>query len=142
MPYDHLVHQYQPEQLKNLTEAFDLAWPTVVQARRIRNEDQAIWHRQRVANYILACLPAYKRAVLWFSGMQGDKQRGIDQLMRAGRGAYYLGPYAKILLALALLREKRGREASQCMQELTAEFPQSPLFARERAKIDKLAAAK
>jgi len=55
MPFDHVAHQYQPEQLKGLTEAFDLAWPIIVQARRIRNEDQALWLRQRVANYILAC---------------------------------------------------------------------------------------
>ena len=91
------------------------------------------------ANYILACLPTYKRAVLWFGGLQGDKRRGIEQLSQAARDGYYLGPYAKIMLALALLREKRGEEARRWIRELTVEFPESPLFARERASIDRLA---
>jgi hypothetical protein len=55
MPFKHVAQEYQPEQLKNLTVAFELTWPKVVQARRIRNEDQALWLRQRVANFILAC---------------------------------------------------------------------------------------
>jgi hypothetical protein len=88
------------------------------------------------ANYILACLPSYKRAVLWFGGMQGDKKRGLDQLARAARDGNYLAPYAKILLALALLREKRGPEARGLVRELTTTYPQSPLFARELAAIE------
>jgi hypothetical protein len=91
------------------------------------------------ANYILACLPSYKRAVLWFGGLQGDKRRGIEQLTRAARDGYYLGPYAKVMLALALLREKRGSEARRLIHELTDEFPESPLFTREKAAIDRLA---
>ncbi len=90
------------------------------------------------ANYILACLPSYKRAVLWFGGMQGDKQRGMDQLAKAANTGVYLGPYAKIMLALALVREKRANEAKRLMKELAADFPQSPLFAREQAKIERL----
>jgi hypothetical protein len=91
------------------------------------------------ANYILACLPSYKRAVLWLGGLQGNKQRGIEQLSQAARDAFYLAPYAKILLALALLREKRGNESRRLLRELTSEFPDSLLFARERAAIDRLA---
>jgi hypothetical protein len=88
------------------------------------------------ANYILASLPAYKRAILWFGGMQGNKQRGMDQLAQAARSGLYLAPYAKVFLALVLIREKRAAEASRLMRELTAEFPESPLFARERMKIE------
>jgi hypothetical protein len=88
------------------------------------------------ANYILASLPAYKRAFLWFGGMQGNKQRGIEQLTQASRNALYLGPYAKMMLALVLTREKRTADAQRLMNELTAEFPDSRLFAREQAKIE------
>jgi len=90
------------------------------------------------ANYILASLPAYKRAILWFGGMQGSKERGMDQLAQAARDGLYLGPYAKIFLALALVREKRVADARRLMNELTAEFPDSPLFAREQAKIERI----
>jgi len=91
------------------------------------------------ANYILACLPTYKRAVLWFGGLQGDKQRGLEQLEQAARDGLYLAPYAKIMLALAFIREKRPSDARRLMKELTAQFPESPLFARERAKMERMA---
>lgn len=91
------------------------------------------------ANYILGSLPAYKRAVLWFGGMQGDRGEGLEQLGRAAREGAYLAPYAKVLLALALIREKRAAEASRWMRELVTAFPDSPLFRREQAKIDRIA---
>ncbi|MEP6961042.1 MAG: hypothetical protein ABI995_03130 [Acidobacteriota bacterium] len=87
------------------------------------------------ANYILACLPSYKRAVLWFGGLQGDKQRGMDQLAEAARTGLYLAPYAKVMLALAMLREKRKAQAFTLATELTTQFPDSPLFARIRQGI-------
>jgi hypothetical protein len=70
--------------------------------------------------------------------MQGNKQRGMDQLAQAAQSGLYLAPYAKILLALALTREKQVARAQRLMSELTTEFPQSPLFAREQAKIARL----
>jgi len=82
------------------------------------------------ASYIVACLPIYKRAVLWFGGVQGDKKRGMDQLALAARTGKYLAPYAKVMLALALLREKRPAESGALVHELTTAFPDSPLFAR------------
>ena len=30
MPFSHVSNSYQPEQLKKLTEAFDLAWPEIM----------------------------------------------------------------------------------------------------------------
>jgi len=35
------------------------------------------------ANYIIGCLPGYKRAMLWVGGVHGDKALGIEQLSRA-----------------------------------------------------------
>lgn len=91
------------------------------------------------ASYILGCLPFYKRTVLWFGGIQGDKRRGMDQLAQASRTGTYLAPFAKIMLALALLREKRPLESAVLLRELTSSFPESPLFARERGKIERIA---
>lgn len=82
------------------------------------------------ASYIIGSLPIYKRAVLWFGGIQGDKKRGMEQLAQAARTGTYLGPFAKVVLALALLREKRPAESQTLLRELTAAFPDSPLFAR------------
>ena len=87
------------------------------------------------ANYIIGCLPGYKRVFLRFGGIRGDKPRGMQQLQMAAARGHYLRPYAKILLALAALREKQVELARSNLRELTTEFPSNPLFARELAKI-------
>lgn len=48
---------------------------------------------------------------------------------------HYLRSFAKILLALAALREKKTEVASKQLTELVAEFPENPLFANELAKV-------
>jgi hypothetical protein len=90
------------------------------------------------ANYITGSLPAYRRAFLWFGGVHGDKKLGIEQLTRAASDGHYLRPYAKLLLALAALREKNPKMARMELEELAAEFPSNPLFGRELAKITPL----
>jgi len=86
------------------------------------------------ASYIIACLPAYKRAVLFVGGIRGDRRRGLEQLARAARTGRYLAPFAKVMLALSMFREKQPAEGRRLLAELAAEFPQSPLFARELTK--------
>jgi hypothetical protein len=89
------------------------------------------------ANYIIGCLPGYKRAALWFGGVHGDKTLGMQQLARAAASdhAHYLRPYARLMLALAALREKDPDVARQQLQNLTMEFPENHVFATELAKI-------
>ncbi len=92
------------------------------------------------ANYIIGCLPAYKRFFLWFGGIHGDRERGMAQLEATAQHGHYLQPFAKTLLALASLREKRPERARALFQELTAEFPDNPSFARELSLLEKRAA--
>ena len=89
------------------------------------------------ANYIIGCLPGYKRAVLWFGGVHGDKDLGMQQLARAAASehAHYLRPYARLMLALASLREMNADVTRQQLQDLVMEFPENPLFAKELAKV-------
>lgn len=87
------------------------------------------------ANYIIGSLPGYKRFFLWFGGIHGDKAGGMQQLQAAAMRGHYLRPYAKMLLALAALREKQADLARSLLIELTAEFPQNPLFTRELSKL-------
>jgi hypothetical protein len=88
------------------------------------------------ANYILGSLPGGKRFFLRFAGVRGDKRAGIKQLEIAAASGRYLRPFAKILLALAALREKKPDVARAQLTELVAEFPQNPLFASELAKLN------
>lgn len=89
------------------------------------------------ANYIIGCMPAYKRALLWVGGVHGDKALGMQQVARAAASehARYLRPFARLMLALAALREKNPDLARQQLQELTTEFPENALFAQELAKV-------
>ena len=84
-------------------------------------------------NYIIGSLPAHKRFFLWLGGIQGDREVGMKQLETAATKGNYLRPFAKILLALAALREGKSGLARTQLEELAAEFPQNPLFARELA---------
>jgi len=88
------------------------------------------------ANYIIGCLPGYKRAFLWFGGVHGDRERGMDQLQRTAEHGHYLKPFAKAWLALACEREHQNDRARQLLVELQTEFPANPLFAHELELLD------
>jgi hypothetical protein len=88
------------------------------------------------ANYVIGSLPGYKRAFLWFGGIHGDRERGLDQLQRAAEHGHYLQSFAKSWLALACEREHQMDRAHQLLVELVAEYPTNPLFAHELALLD------
>lgn len=94
------------------------------------------------SNYIIGCLPSYKRAFLWFGGIHGDRMRGMQQMQLTAEHGHYLKPFAKILLALAAEREHQLDLAHKMLTELTAEFPSNPLFAHELALLEKRFAEK
>jgi hypothetical protein len=82
-------------------------------------------------HYIIGCLPAYKRAFLWFGGIRGDRERGMHEMQVAASQGHYLRPFAKILLALAYRREHQPDRARLLLAELTQQFPTNPRFAYE-----------
>ena len=89
------------------------------------------------ANYIIGSLPGIKKFFLGFIGIHGDKKVGTQQLKIAADLGRYLRPFAKILLALAALGEKKPDVARVQLAELVAEFPGNPLFASEPAKLNR-----
>jgi hypothetical protein len=88
------------------------------------------------SNYVIGCLPGYKKMFLWFGGIHGDKDRGMVQLQTAADQGHYLRPFAKILLALASEREHEDYRAHLLLSQLTKEFPENPLFAHELALLN------
>jgi hypothetical protein len=55
--------------------------------------------------------------------------------LTAERG-HYLAPFARILLAIAYVREKNKPRARELLVSLRDEFPQNPLFAQEITRLD------
>jgi hypothetical protein len=87
------------------------------------------------ANYIIGSLPGYKRVLLRVGGIRGDRQAGMIQLEMAATQGDYLKPFAKILLALAALREGEITLARTQLEQLASEFPHNPLFEHELALL-------
>lgn len=87
------------------------------------------------ANYIIGCLPAYKRIFLSFGGIHGDRALGMRQLQLAAEHGHYLKPFAKVMLALAALREKKYGLARHLFADLHEQFPANSVFTSELEKL-------
>jgi hypothetical protein len=130
--YASLIDKHQVESLKMIRDADKYAKKLLL----IEPEATDAYYTLGAANYIIGSLPGFKRFVLGLGGIHGDKRIGIQQLEIAAERGHYLRPFAKILLALAALREKKPQVACTQLKELVAEFPQNPLFATELAKLN------
>ncbi|MFB3779354.1 MAG: hypothetical protein ACE141_17180 [Bryobacteraceae bacterium] len=91
--------------------------------------------------YVVGSLYFFVRWFVRIDGIQGNKEKAIEHLqIVAERGRYY-GPFARVLLAVIHLREKRPHEAERLLAGLVAEYPENPLFHRELARASELARA-
>ena len=115
---------------------------TATRLLAVRADAQDAYVALGAANYIIGCQPAYKRFLLWFGGVRGDRQRGMEQLQLAAEGGHYLRPLAQALLALAAEREGQFDLARRLFTDLSREFPANPVFARELALVEKGGARK
>ena len=59
-----------------------------------------------VENYLLGSSPAPVRWVLRMTGAQTDKEEGVQRLRLTADKGHYLAPFARLLLAVAALRDK------------------------------------
>lgn len=87
-----------------------------------------------IANYIVGSLGSGSRFALWFGGIHGNKNLGMEQVAKAADQGRYLQPFAKVVLALAARREHQPRLAQGLLRELKDRYPDSALFASEYAK--------
>ena len=88
------------------------------------------------SKYIIGSMAAPLRWVLRLGGVSGDKKQGIVELQMTADHGRYLSPFARILLAIAYVRDKDNGRAREVLAALRDEFPKNPLFAREIARLD------
>jgi len=86
-------------------------------------------------NYILGLKPAPIRWLLRMTGAETNAALGRQDMELAATQGHYLAPFARLLLAVAALRDKDRTKARQILASLAAEFPNNPLYARQLAKI-------
>ncbi|HTS66883.1 MAG TPA: hypothetical protein VMH28_32890 [Candidatus Acidoferrales bacterium] len=88
-----------------------------------------------ISEYMVGSLPFFVRWFVHFDNIEGDKKKGIERLKLVAQEGRFFKPFSKILLATIALREKRPRDARQYLQELTAQYPENPLFRKELDKL-------
>ena len=126
-----IVEKKHIDGLKRMKEANDYAR----QVLSVHPEVIDVYVAPGSANYIIGCLSGTARFFLWFGGINGDKNLGMEEVGKTADGGRYLKGFAQILLALSSRREKQDAKAEVLLKALTEEYPKSPLFAAEYAKV-------
>jgi hypothetical protein len=90
-----------------------------------------------ISRYIVGSMAAPVRWLLRMGGVSGDKARGIAELQTTAKNGRLLAPFARILLAIAYVRDKNTPRAREILLALQKDFPNNHLFPRELARLDK-----
>jgi hypothetical protein len=88
------------------------------------------------SKYIVGSMSAPVRWLVRMGGVSGDKAGGISELQQTAQHGHFLAPFARILLAIAYVRDKDKPHARELLTGLRDEFPSNPLFVREIARLD------
>ena len=88
-----------------------------------------------VENYMLSLRFAPVRWVLSWTGAGTDRAEGIRLLQLTAAQGHYLAPFARMMLAVAAIRDGHPQEARDILTALSKEFPRNSLYTRERDRI-------
>jgi hypothetical protein len=69
------------------------------------------------------------------TGSNVDREKGIEQIRNAALHGRYLEPFARLLLAVAALRDHDSPRALEFLGELHRRFPDNELYTREMNRI-------
>jgi hypothetical protein len=103
----------------------------------IRPDYYDAWIAVGVENYMLSMKPAPVRWLLKVGGGQTDRTLGIEKLKLTAEKGHYLLPFARLLLAVAALRERDKNQARNLLAGLAREFPNNPLYTQELARLER-----
>jgi hypothetical protein len=93
------------------------------------------WLAIGVENYLLSIKPAPVRWLLQLAGAETDRELGLEKLRLTAEKGRYLAPFARLLLAVAALRDQDTAHARALLAGLIREFPRNPLYAKELARL-------
>jgi hypothetical protein len=99
------------------------------------------WIAVGVENYMLSVKPLPLRWLLRLAGGETDRALGIEKLKLASEKGHYLAPFAKLLLAVAALRDHNTEGARALLDGLVREYPHNPLYTEELARLQPAAGA-
>lgn len=85
--------------------------------------------------YVLASFPGSLKFLLYFAGLSGDKEQGIQAVEATSKWGSRSRLDAKILLAVMYRREKRYDDARRTLTELADAYPRNYIFPLEIASV-------
>lgn len=85
--------------------------------------------------YVLGSLPGSLKFLLFFAGLSGEKEKGIQAVEATAKWGSRSKQDAKILLAVMYRREKRHDEARRTLMELADAYPRNYIFPLEVASV-------
>jgi len=88
-----------------------------------------------LTEYLVGSLPFFIRWFVRFDEVKGSKQQAAANLELVAREGRYLGPFARILLSILYLREKKPELSIRLLEGLVRDFPENSLLRRELAKL-------
>ena len=88
-----------------------------------------------VENYMLSLKPAAMRFFLKLRGDRTSKEEGIRQLRLTAEKGHFLAPFARLMLAVAELKDNHPDQARTLLTALAQQFPQNTLYSRQLARI-------
>ncbi|CAN5497283.1 hypothetical protein BH10ACI4_BH10ACI4_25760 [soil metagenome] len=88
-----------------------------------------------IENYMLSLKPAPVRFFARMTGASTDKAKGIREVTITAERGHYLAPFARLMLAVAELRDGNKERAKSLLSALAQEFPRNSLYPRQLARI-------
>ncbi len=89
-----------------------------------------------IENYMTGIKPAPVRWMLNLGGIDSDKEQGIRDLQQTAAHGNLLKPFAKLLLAVAALRDKDNTHGCNLLNELASDYPRNPLYRNNVQQCD------
>lgn len=90
-----------------------------------------------IENYILSQKPMPVRWLLRAYGSETDAARGIENVRLCIEHGLYMKPFARLMLAVAAMRDKNFDHARELLHALAKEFPRNPLFSEQANRLPK-----
>jgi hypothetical protein len=81
-----------------------------------------------VENYLTGIKPAPVRWMLSLGGINPNKELGIRELVQTAAHGDLLKPFAKLLLAVAALRDKNNQQGCDLLHQLAVAYPRNALY--------------
>jgi hypothetical protein len=129
--YALMIDKHDVEALSYSKQASELARNTLAIQPALYDAHLA----SGVENYMLSLKFAPLRWILSLTGAGTDRAEGIRLLQLTASQGHYLAPFARMMLAVAALRNSQPQQARDILASLSKEFPRNSLYIRELNRI-------